>query len=173
MTGQRIRTGATVVRHRGSSLPFADDHGPNRTIAAACASATAAIGEGWRLLRHGYVTAALCGGSDAICSAGFYAGAIRIRQARVATGTYVKLNGAGAFIASAVSAAEKPNLAQRCGQPSILNGYAEGEVYIEVAVGVVERTGIAGIAAGKQRKIPTRDGVNLERAAIADIGEEK
>ncbi len=40
-------------------------HGPNHVVVSACASATCAIGEAYRLITHGVERAVLCGGTDA------------------------------------------------------------------------------------------------------------
>ena len=40
-------------------------HGPCISVSTACATATNAIGEGYRAVKHGYAKAAICGGSEA------------------------------------------------------------------------------------------------------------
>lgn len=39
--------------------------GTNQVIVSACTSSTNAIGEGWRMIRHGYADKVLCGGTEA------------------------------------------------------------------------------------------------------------
>lgn len=46
--------------------------GTNQVIVSACASSTNAIGQGFRLIRDGYVDAVLCGGSDAYFDPFYY-----------------------------------------------------------------------------------------------------
>lgn len=40
--------------------------GPNFAIVSACASSTAAMGQAFRMIRHGYADIVLCGGADAV-----------------------------------------------------------------------------------------------------------
>lgn len=45
-------------------------HGPSVTISTACSSSTIAIGEAYRLIRHGYADCMLAGGSEALLTYG-------------------------------------------------------------------------------------------------------
>lgn len=47
--------------------------GPNYVITSACSSATAAIGNSWRMISDGYIDRIVTGGSDAVFSYGHYA----------------------------------------------------------------------------------------------------
>jgi 3-oxoacyl-(acyl-carrier-protein) synthase len=48
-------------------------HGASRTVSAACASSTMAMGEAFRLIRHGEVARVLCGGTDGLAEKLCYA----------------------------------------------------------------------------------------------------
>jgi 3-oxoacyl-[acyl-carrier-protein] synthase II len=47
--------------------------GPNYVLTSACSSATAAIGNSWRMIADGYIDKVLTGGGDAVFSYGHYA----------------------------------------------------------------------------------------------------
>jgi 3-oxoacyl-[acyl-carrier-protein] synthase II len=58
--------------------------GPGYTITTACASGTQAIGEAYRLIKHGYADAMIAGGADAPLSFGIFSGwcALRVLSTR-------------------------------------------------------------------------------------------
>ncbi len=47
--------------------------GPNYVVVSACAASTVAMGIAFRMIRHGYAEAVLCGGSDAVFDPCFFA----------------------------------------------------------------------------------------------------
>jgi 3-oxoacyl-[acyl-carrier-protein] synthase II len=47
-------------------------HGSNYVVVSACSSSTAALGIGWRMIRHGYAERVLCGGSESMFTPGLY-----------------------------------------------------------------------------------------------------
>lgn len=52
-----MAAGQIAIRHHA--------HGPAMSVATACATGSTAIGEAYRAIRDGYLTAAICGGSEA------------------------------------------------------------------------------------------------------------